>query len=117
MAVIASVEAKDYIVKKIVFDWSTTGTTGGSTVNYYNGEILRIVATNTATTGGTVDITDDDGNSITLGARALTTGTAYILGTTDSNSLPKSVVCNSKLTCTMASTGVAGTGSIYVYLR
>jgi hypothetical protein len=115
MAVTVTTEQTVSSVKKIVFNWATTGTTGGTTINTYDGEVISVVCTNTATTGGTIILTDNDGNDILMGKGVLSTGISYA-GTTDGR-YPIGAVANSKLTCTVASTGAAGTGYCYVKIR
>ena len=100
-------------VKKIDFDWTTTGSTGGTTVNSYDGAVLRVLSYATATSGGTLTIADEDGYDILMGRGVFTSGESY-LGTTDGRS-PISAIAESTLTYTVASTG--GTGHCIVYVR
>ena len=105
-------------VKKIDFDWSCTGTTGGTTVNSYNGEILRVLSYAAETTGGILTVADRDGYDILRGQGAFTSGESY-LGTTDGCRSPISAVAGSTLafTVTVASTGTGGEGHCIVYIR
>ena len=101
-------------VKKIDFDWATTGTTGGTTLNAYNGEVLRLLSYASGTTGGTLTVADRDGYDILRGQGAFTSGESY-LGTTDGCRSPISALAGSTLAFTVASTG--GTGHCITYIR
>ena len=105
-------------VKKIDFGWATTGSTGGTTLNSYDGEILRVLSYASGTTGGTLTIADEDGYDILRGQGAFTSGESY-LGTTDGCRSPISAVAGSTLafTVTVASTGTGGEGHCIVYIR
>ena len=104
-------------VKKIDFDWATTGTTGGTTINSYNGEVLRVLSYASATSGGTLTVADRDGYDILRGLGTFTSGESY-LGTTDSRS-PISAVAGSTLAFTVVNTTTTGGGAGHciVYIR
>jgi hypothetical protein len=103
-------------VKKIDFAWTavTTGSTGGTTVKSYDGQVLRVVCNNTLMAGGTITINDEDGMDILQGAGVLSTGISYA-GT--SGSPPISAVAESPLTFAVISKTANGAGHCYVYIR
>ena len=107
-------------VKKVTFDW--TATTGGeasdTTVNSYDGEVLRIVCMDTACTGYALEINDNDGVDLLGGQGATLTSGGTDFGTSTGNvELPLSAV-SSKLSLSITGAGTTGeTGQTIVYVR
>ena len=117
---ITATENRTGMVKKIDFAWelTTTDTTGGSSTYCYDGEVIRVVTSNTLTAGGAITLQDSDGYDVLLGVGALTTGTGYILGTTDgSNRIPGAAIANSALTFGITNMTTGGSGHCIVYVR
>jgi len=103
-------------VKKIDFAWTalTTGTTSGTTLKSYDGEILNIFASNTLTAAGTIKLLDEDSYDILMGAGTLTTGLSY-LGTTGRFHI--GAVAESTLTLEHTVSTTGGTGHVIVCIR
>jgi len=101
-------------VKKIDFDWATTGSTGGTTLKSYDGEVLRVVCNSATSTGGTITIKDEDGNDILMGAGTFTSGESYV-GTTGRT--PISAVAESTLAFVVSNASSSGAGNCIVYIR
>lgn len=105
-------------VKKIDFAWTalTTGTTGGTTVNSYDGEVLGVVASNVLIGAGTIAINDEDDYDILMGGGTLTTGTTYYwAGSTGVARI--GAVSNSPLTLELTVNTTGGSGNVLVYIR
>lgn len=118
MAVTSTGEITNTMIKKIDFFWTalTTGTTSGSSTNYYDGEIVRVVATNTLMAAGTIRLLDDDSNDLLMGAGTLTTGTSYFTPTTG-EAIGLGGITNSQITFEHTVYPTTGTGHCYVYIR
>ena len=118
MAVTVS-EIDNTMIKKITFSWTavTTGTTSGSSTGSYDGEIVRVVATNTLTANGTITLLDSDSNDLLKGAGTLTTGTTYLCPTTGGWIETLGAITNSPITFEHTVYPTTGTGSVYVYIR
>jgi len=107
------------MIKKVTFDWTaTTGVAGDTTTEYYDGEVLRIVAMESSSTGYGLQINDSDGVDL-LGSQgtAMTSGGAdFGTSTGGSKTYPLSVV-SSKLTLEITGTSAGSTGEVIVYIR
>ena len=109
------------MIKKVTFNWAcSTGTVANdTTVNSYNGEVLRVVnMKNTSTGTWSLQIKDSDEVDL-LGSQgaAMTSGSADF-GTSTGGSItyPLSVV-SSKLTLNISSASTGSTGQTIVYIR
>ncbi|MBA7582498.1 hypothetical protein ES708_24428 [subsurface metagenome] len=110
------------MIKKVTFDWTTT--TGGqawghSTVNNYDGEVLRIVCkiNSLATDGYSVIINDSDNFDLLGGQGTISTGEAHDFGTsTGIVNTPLSVV-SGKLSLKILNAIQETTGQTIVYIR
>ena len=106
------------MVKKVIFSYTalTTGTTSGSTSYYYDGEVIRVIASNTKVESGVIALKDDDGNDLLMGLGTLTTGVTYFEPTTG-GALNLGGISNSKLTLEHTIYPTTGSGYVYVYIR
>ena len=110
------------MVKKVTFDWtcSTGKVANKTTVNSYDGEVLRIVnMANTSTGTWSLKIFDSDGFDL-LGSQGLDvmTSGSVDFGTSTGGSItyPLSAV-SSKLTLDITSASTGSTGRTIVYIR
>ena len=105
-------------VKKIDYTWTatTTGTTSGASVSSYDGELLRVVASNTVMAAGTIRLLDSDSNDLLMGAGVLTTGITYFAPTTG-GAAGLGTVTNSPLTLEHTVSTTGGTGHVIVCIR
>lgn len=107
-------------LQKVMFEWTSTagGAAGDTTVNPYNGEVIRLVTipdgTDTPTDLYDVEVTDEDGVDVLNGS-----------GADQSNSetqqtaatLSLGVVANDKLTLSVTNAGNAKSGKVILYIR
>lgn len=109
-----------YSIKKITFNWTaTTGVADGTTLEDYDGEVLRIVNLATSSTKGNVLIKDSDGIDL-LGGQ----GTSFSSGGNDwgtstggtTNWSPLSAV-SGKVTLGITGGSTGSTGITIVYIR
>ena len=119
------------MIKKVTFDWTTTSTGGlwehltsgeywgPSTVNNYDGEVLRIACKRNAlaTSGYSVTINDSDNFDLLGGQGTISTGEAHDFGTsTGIVNTPLSVV-SGKLSLKIFNAIQETTGQTIVYIR
>ena len=110
-------------VKKVTFNWTaTTGEADKTTTKYYDGQVLRVVDMDNATTGKTYNllINDSDGVDLlgTQGTGLTSTG-AHDFGTSTGGTInwsPLSVV-SGKLTLEVDAASTGSTGQTIVYIR
>lgn len=108
------------MVKKVTFDWacSTGAVANDTTVNSYDGEVLRIVnMANTSTGTWSLQINDSDGIDLLGGqGAAMTSGSADFGTSTGDVEMPLSAV-SSQLTLNISSASTGSTGQTIVYIR
>ena len=109
------------MVKKVTFDWAcSTGTVANkTTVNSYDGEVLRVVnMENTSTGTWSLQINDSDGIDLLGGQGAAMTSGSADFGTSTGGSItyPLSAV-SSKLTLNISSASTGSIGQTIVYVR
>ncbi len=111
-------------VKKITFAWTSengganAGKASKTTVNHYNGEIIRLVTV--PGTGGDaptddydITVTDEDSTDVLMGAGANrdTANTEQVLASS------LGCVANDKLTLNVSNAGNAKKGTVHLYIR
>ena len=115
-------------VKKITFDWISSGSSTGfelgtataDTTKYYDGEVLRIVCLEAATTGYAIEINDSDSVDLLGGQGAALTSGGADFGTStggDKTGPNLSVVCSKISLNVTSSCGGGSTGRAIVYVR
>lgn len=105
-------------VKKITFDWTlVAGQADGTTVNNYDGQILRINAMACSCTGYDLDLFDSDSVDLLGGQGTLTSG-GFDFGTSTGNvEMPLSVVSGKLTLDVTGTTGLTDSGQTIVYIR
>ena len=109
------------MIKKVTFDWacSTGAVANDTTINSYDGEVLRIVnMANTSTGTWSLQINDSDGIDLLGGQGAAMTSGGADFGTSTggSTTYPLSAV-SSKITLEITSASTGSTGQTIVYIR
>ncbi len=104
-------------VEKVTFDWTlVAGTTGGTTINSYDGELLRVNCPVGTSTGYTITLSDSDGTDL-LGGRGALVSSGADFGTTGGY-YPISAVSGKMTLLIVASCGGAvDVGKTVVYVR
>jgi len=117
--VVTIIEQTHKMIKKVTFDWTaTTGVAGDTTTKYYDGEVLRIVAMGSSSTGYGLQINDSDGIDLLGGQGSAITSGGHDFGTSTggSKTYPLSAI-SSKLTLEIIGTSTGSTGQAIVYIR
>ncbi|MBA7547293.1 hypothetical protein ES705_39707 [subsurface metagenome] len=119
---VAITEQTHKMIKKVTFDWIGTsgGLAGDTTDKYYNGEVLRIVHPESASsTGITLTVSDSDGFDLLGGQGSTMSSGDTDFGTSTGAAIPSRLsVVDSKITLSV-SKGTSGgsTGQTIVYIR
>lgn len=123
LGIVTTTEETIGVVKKVRFDWQSegagdnAGTATATTLNAYNGEVIRLVTipdgTSVPTAAYDVTVNDDDGTDVLMGA-----------GAGRSNSATEQVlasllgcVANDRLSLNIANAGETKKGTVILYIR
>ena len=119
MAGVTIIEQIHKSMKKITFNWTMTGgQADGTTLNSYDGQVLRVNCMPCSCTGYDLDLFDSDSVDLLGGQGATINSGGDDFGTSiGSVSMPLSVVSGTLNLDVTGTTGLTDTGQTIVYIR